>query len=265
MAHVEVTDEQIKAAQGGDSYAMWEIVEAFDPMLSGMIRSVAPGASREDVEDLLQEARAVLIQHIRDYNTEASSAKLSSFVFQAARRRIQEEHIKSSTALTVDPTAVLRIRRALWQADGDVEGAWMIVSTCPNERSRMERARFVAVVEALAGTERFDAPAGGGGEGDELSLSDVIADPSTGVSDAIERRDYARWLMTQIPQRQSFALRACYGVGMTAVADGEAAAELGVTRANLRQLRSAGCANARKVDDTHAWLRSQAPAPRVAA
>ncbi|MFD5160997.1 hypothetical protein ACFWMJ_23460 [Streptomyces hawaiiensis] len=251
MNRVEVTDEQISAAQAGDGDVMWQIVQAFDPMFSSMIRSVAKGASAEDAEDLLQEARAVLIQHVRDYSSEASSAKLTSFVFQAARRRIQEEHVKATTALTVDPTAVLRVRRALWQANGDVEGAWMIVSTCPNERSRMARETFAAVVESLANVESFDAPAGDDSDGAGLTLADVIADPSSDVSDPAERRDLARWLMEQIPQRQAFALRAFYGVGMTRQEDPQTCADMGINRLALRRLRSRGVASARTVADAH--------------
>jgi RNA polymerase primary sigma factor len=254
MNRIEVTDEQISAAQAGDGDAMWQIVQAFDPMFSGMIRSIATHASAEDAEDLLQEARAVLIQHVRDYRTGASSASLTSFVYQAARRRIQEEHVKSTTHLSVDPTAVLRVRRALWQADGDVEGAWLIVSTCPNEKSRMERERFMAVVEALADVERLDAPATGsdGSMGEPaLTLSDVIADPTAEISDPAERRDLAHWLMTQIPQRQAFALRAFYGVGMTRQEDPQTCADMGINGAALRRLRSRGVASARTVADVH--------------
>jgi RNA polymerase primary sigma factor len=251
MNRVEVTDEQIKAAQAGDNDAMWEIVQAFDPMLLGMIRSVARKASAEDVEDLLQEARAVLIQHIRDYNSDASSAKLTSFVFQAARRRIQEEHVRATTSLTVDPTAVLRIRRALWQADGDVEGAWLIVSTCSNVKSRMERERFVAVVETLTDVERFDDLVQGGEDGDGLTLAEVVADTSLEGADAVERRDLARWLMTQIPQRQALALRAFYGVGMTKQDDPQTCADMGVNGVALRRLRSRGVVSARTVAEVH--------------
>jgi len=252
MSRVEVTDEQIKAAQAGDSDAMWEIVQAFDPMFSGMIRSVAKGASAEDAEDMLQEARAVLIQHVRDYNSDASSAKLTSFVFQAARRRIAEEHVKSTTALSVDPTAVLRVRRALWQADGDIEGAWLILSTCSNPKGRMERERFMATLDALASVERLDAPAGSeDGDGSGLTLAEIIADPSSEVSSPLERRDLARWLMTQISQRQSFALRAFYGVGMTRMEDAEVRNELVCDANALRQLRFQGAKSARRVADAH--------------
>ncbi|MEU3986128.1 hypothetical protein AB0F77_39730 [Streptomyces sp. NPDC026672] len=253
MSRVEVTDETITAAQAGDSDAMWQVVQSFDPMFSGMIRSVAPGASREDAEDLLQEARAVLIQHVRDYNSSASSAKLTSFVFQAARRRIQEENVRSTMALSADPTTVLRVRRALWQADGDVEGAWMIVSTCPNVKSRMERERFTAVIEALAGTESLEAPVDGinGGAGESLTLAETLADPSSEITDTTERRDLARWLLTQINQRQSFALRAFYGVQMTRQEDTQTCADLGISRGRLTGMRREGVISARRVADAH--------------
>lgn len=248
MARVDVTDEQIKAAQAGDSAVTWEIVEAFDPMLTGMIRSVARGATAEDAEDLLQEARVILIQHIRDYDTDSSSAKLSSFVFQAVRRRIAEEYVSMTLALTVDPTAVLRVRRALWQADGDVEGAWLIVSSCPNVKSRMERERFMSIVEALAETASLDAPAGGN-DFDEsgLTLADVIEDPTASISDTTERINLARWLLTQIPQRQSFALRAFYGIQMTQQDDAQTCDDMCVKPARLRALRHEGVNSARKV------------------
>ncbi|WP_435613259.1 hypothetical protein [Streptomyces sp. bgisy159] len=254
MARIEVTDEQITAAQAGDSDAMWAIVEAFDPMFTGMIRSAAPGASREDAEDLLQEARAVLIQHVRDYRTDASSAKLSSFVFQAARRRIMEEAVRSSAALTVDPTSVLRVKRALWSAKGDVEEAWQTLSTCSNPKNRMERERFVSVVEALADAESLDRPLSGPGTStgdDEMTLADVIPDTSYEAADAGRRCDLARWLMTQIPARQSFALRAFYGVGMTQQDERETCADLSVRPAALRRLRSRGVESARRVAADH--------------
>jgi RNA polymerase primary sigma factor len=254
MNRVQVTDEQIHAAQGGDSDAMWEIVQAFDPMLKSVIRSAAPGANTDDAEDLLQEARAVLIQHVRDYDSSSSSAQLSSFVYRAVRRAIAEEHINMTTALTVDPTTVIRVRRALWEADGDIERAWEAVSSTPNPKNRIERERFMATLEALAGVENLDAPVQtrhGFGMDGSVTLSETIEDPSSTVTDPIERRDLARWLMTQIPQRQSLALRAFYGVGMTRTTDPEVCADMEINGAALRRLRSRGTYSARCVADAH--------------
>ncbi|KUN16463.1 hypothetical protein AQJ23_45130 [Streptomyces antibioticus] len=260
MSRIEITDEQISAAQSGDSDAMWEIVSAFDPMLKSIIRSVSPRASVEDAEDYLQEARAVLIQHIRDYNSSASSAQLSSYVYQAARRAIAEADVVNRTPLTIDPTAAIRVRRALWECGGDVEAAWATFRDATSVTKRMSREAFLAMIEALADTISFDAPAddrkgglssGNPGNGSGLTLVDVIADPASEVTDPVERRDLARWLMTQIPQRQSLALRAFYGVGMTRQEEQETCADLAVKPSALRKLRSNGATSARKVADAH--------------
>ncbi|MEU3729952.1 hypothetical protein AB0E81_11165 [Streptomyces sp. NPDC033538] len=252
MTRVNVTDTQIHAAQGGDDMAMWDIVQAFDGMFSSMIRSAAPKATSEDAEDLLQEARAVLIQHVRDYKSDTSSAKLTSFVFQAARRRIAEEAIRNSLPLTVDPTAVLRVRRALWHANGNVEKAWETLSTCSNAAGRMERDRFMGVLEALTEVERLDAPAGGeDSDGSSLTLADVLPDTSTDIVDATRRQDLARWLLSEIPQRQAFALRAFHGIQMTRQDDTQTCTDLGVKPSRLRDLRTDGIRSARKVAAEH--------------
>ncbi|MEV5319113.1 hypothetical protein AB0K92_15910 [Streptomyces sp. NPDC052687] len=253
MNQVEVNDGQIKAAQAGDSDAMWAIVQSFDGMFRGMIRSVAPGASADDAEDYLQEARAVLIQHVRDYNSDSSSAKLSSYVYRAARRAIAEADVTNRSPLTIDPTAAIRVKRALWEAGGSIDRAWETFRDAEPTK-RMSRELFLAMVEALAGADSFDRPIPGKGSStkdEEVTLADVIADPSTEITDPIERRDLARWLMTQIPQRQSLALRSFYGVGMMRQEDAAVCADLGINGVALRRLRSRGVVSARTVASTH--------------
>lgn len=254
MSRTEITDEQIKAAQAGDSDAMWEIVQAADPMLKGIVRSVVPKANAEDAEDYLQEARAVLIQHVRGYDSSSSAAQLTSFVYRAVRRAIAEADVMSKTPLTIDPTAALRVRHALWEAGGNVEEAWKTFRDAASPTKRMSRELFIAMIEALAGADSLDATMhgkSGHDAHDELTLSDVIADKDAAVTEPLERRDLARWLMTQIPQRQSLALRAFYGIGMTRMTDPEVCADLEVNGAALRRLRSRGVASARYVADAH--------------
>lgn len=257
MSRIQVTDEQIKAAQAGNQGAMWEIVSAFDPMLNVVIRSVAPGASTEDAEDYLQEARAVLIQHIRDYDSSTSSAQLSTYVYRAARRAIAEADVMNHSALTIDPTAALRVRRALAENSGDVEAAWATFRDADQPTKRMSRELFLAMLEALMGAASLDATVvelGGGHAGTEresLTLSDLVADPSAEIGHTAERRALASWLMSRIPQRQSLALRAFYGVGMTRQDDGETCTDMGIKAAALRKLRSNGVTSARRVADAH--------------
>ncbi|MGW2950736.1 hypothetical protein [Streptomyces eurythermus] len=255
MARIEITDDQITAAQGGDAGAMWEIVDAFDGMLNSIVRTVAPRATHEQREDYLQDGRAVLLQLVHDYDSTVSSASLSSYVYRAVHRAIAESHVADSTPLTISRTWALRVKHALWEAGGDVDKAWIRFRDDEDETKRMSRERFIAMVEALAGVESLDAPVTAAsprstaqdGEGLNLSLAEFIADPTADLTTDTERRDYARWLLTRIAPRQSFALRAYYGVNMTAMQDGLAASELGVSRSTLRGLRRSGCESARRV------------------
>lgn len=259
MDRISVTDEQISAAQAGDGDAMWKIVQALDPMLKQIIRTAVPRANADDMEDLLQEGRAVVIQHVHDYDSVANAASLTSFVYREVRRTVQEAHVGMTTPVAIDAATVLEVRRALWSAAGNVDDAWTTLSAEPAKR-RMSRERFMGALEALASTDSFDAPVNGeDADGSGLTLSDVVADPTSSMTDDVVRRDYARWLMTQIPARQSYALRAFYGVHMTAVPDAEAAAHLGVKTGTVRALRTSGCASARRAADLQAWLIGQAP------
>lgn len=253
-----VTDEQIHAAQAGDQEAMWQIVSAYDPMLKSVVRSVAPAAGQDAAEDLLQEARVVLIQHIKDYATSSSSAQLHSYAYRAVRRAVAEEWLRSTTSLSVEPSAALAVKRALWTTEGDVEGAWMIVSTDPDPKRRMSREGFVSVCEALAEALCLDSPMGGNhvdgpsSSGAAQTLAETIPDTLSDFTDSTERRELARWLLTQIPQRQAFALRAYYGIGMTAQTDAEVADDLQVRLTkNVRLLRHRGIASAQQVARGH--------------
>ncbi|MDH6625781.1 RNA polymerase sigma factor (sigma-70 family) [Streptomyces sp. LBL] len=254
MSRETINAEQIRDAQAGDTDAMWAIVQGCDAMLRGIVRSVAPGASVEDAEDYLQEARVVLIQHVRDYKSEASSAQLTSYVYRAARRAVAEAHISNSCAVAVPATATIVVRHLLWRHGGDVDKVWAELQEEKSATHRISREMFVAILEALAAVTSFDAPAANTatGEGREsLTLTDVIEDPSSEVTDSVERRDLALWLMTQIPQRQSFALRAFYGVDMTKQDDQQTCADMAVNGVALRRLRSRGVASARTVADAH--------------
>ncbi|MEU8840279.1 sigma factor [Streptomyces roseus] len=251
---VTVTDELIHAAQGGDSDAMWQILSAYESVLVGIVRSVAPGARKDDAEDLLQEARAVLIQHVRDYNTGSSSAALSTFAYRAVRRAVAEEWVRATVGLTIEPTAALRVRQALWTTEGDIEGAWMLVSSDQDPRKCMARTTFLAVVEALAETRSLDEPAGAatGHDGHaDLTLSDTLPDASTDFESSTDRRDLARWLVSQVSPRQALALRAFYGMGMERRPDAEVCADMEIKPVSLRRLRNLGVERARSVATAH--------------
>lgn len=248
MSRIEVTDEQIKAAQAGDSDAMWAVISAHDPLMIGLINIVAPRASAENKEDYHQEARAVFIEHLRDYDTESSPAQLSSVAYKAVRRAIAEADIVASSPVTIEPTAALRVRRAMTANENNVEAAWATFRDATDPTKRMTRELFIAVVDSLAYTQHLDAPANENARDEtSVTLAETITDRSTDIADTVERRELALWLMSQIPPRQSLALRAFYGVGMQRQEEAETCDDLHVKPAALRKLRSNGITSARRV------------------
>lgn len=245
-----VTADQIHAAQGGDSDAMWYVLSAYEPQLRSIIRTVTgSSANQEDVEDLLQDARVALMETVRDYDTEsAAGADLSSYAHRAVRRVVADGWLSSRTSLSVEPSAGHRVKYALWAHGGDVEAAWTSVSTDPDARRRLSRETFVSVCEALMETVALDAPQDGT---DGATLGENIPDTSMDVTAPVTARDTARYLLGKIMPRQSYALRAFYGINMTKMPDDQVRDELGLSgrgsAAALRQLRQRGIYSARSV------------------
>ncbi|MFE7397992.1 sigma-70 family RNA polymerase sigma factor [Streptomyces sp. NPDC057557] len=247
-----VTEAQIRQAQGGDTDAMWDVISAYEPVLRSVIRSVAPKVDREDAEDLLQEARVALMESLRDYDSNGD-ASLLSYAYQAVRRAVADAHIQSTTALSIESFAAIRVRHALWTTGGDVEGAWLSVSTDADPRRRMSREAFVSVCEALAGADSLDARVPGGNDG--TTWADVLPDTSADFVVPTEGREIAHFLLREISPRQSYALRAYYGIRMLKTSDEQASDELRISSHKkceaLRKLRSNGVKRARIVADAY--------------
>ncbi|GAA1064729.1 sigma factor [Streptomyces asiaticus] len=241
-----VTVDMIAAAQDGDSDAMWQIVSAHDAVIAGIIRSVARDASRDDVADLTQEARASLVQHIRSYDTSADTA-LSTYAYRAMRRAVEEEWIRMRSGLSVDATTVLRVKRCLGEHAGNAEAAALLA----HARYDISRERFFAVLEAIQGMESLDAPVPGMSGEEGVTRAETIPDPASDFTDPTERRELAHWLLDQIASRQSYALRAFYGIRMERATDDEVAAHLQTTRRAIPQLRDVGKKSARRLATAH--------------
>jgi DNA-directed RNA polymerase sigma subunit (sigma70/sigma32) len=240
MAQPTITDALVIAAQGGDADAMWSIVTATDPIILGMVRQVAPGATPEDREDLVQEGRAELIIRVRSYDPSVAAAHLQTYVYPHIRRSIAEEWARRSTGLTADPTTLLRVRRALTQHDGNREAALLSL------HARYGIARdAVAAMEAMAGTEQLDAPVPGLDGDSGTTLADTLPEPAAAIDVQAYNRHLAAHLLTVIPSRQSYTLSAYHGVGMMAAGDDAVALDLRTSKARVRQLRAQGVHNAR--------------------
>lgn len=244
MATQTISDELIHAAQNADNDAMWEIVSASESLMKSLVRSVAPGAGREDADDLLQEARAALVERIRSYDSTSSAASLHSYAYSHIRRALAEAWISMSTGLTVEPSAMLRVKQELAHHAGDVEKAALAV----NARHGMSRNTFFAVMEAMQAPGALDAPIG---DEDGVTLAETIADPDAVMTEPLERRDLARHLLDNIAVRQAYTLRSHYGITMTRADDEDVAAHLRVTKARVRTLRRDGVKSARAYAALH--------------
>jgi RNA polymerase sigma factor (sigma-70 family) len=241
MALPGVTTALVAAAQAGDADAMWQLVSAHDPIIRRIIQQVAPGLTADRAEDLLQEGRAELIHRIRQYDPSASAAQLQTYAYPHIRRVIAGANTASGMAVTADPTVIMRVRRALADYDGNPELALLALQA--RHGGRFTRETMVAAMEACRDSASWDAPIGSGDEG--LTIADVTAGPGF-VTDPAERRSLARYLLTVMTPRQSYAMAAHHGVGMQPATDSEVADHLRMKRVGVRQLRSAGAERARK-------------------
>lgn len=248
-----VTDEDITAAQAGDADAMWRVVSAHDSVIRGVIRRAAPGATAEQAEDLLQEGRAVLITHVRSYDSSQSATQLHTYAHQAMSRVITEEWIRMTTGLTVDPSTIRRVRKALADWEGNREAALLSL----HARYGIERGTALAAMEASAPMEWLDAPVtaarssstASDGLGCGYSLAESLSDTSADFTEPAERRALAHHLLKQVAPRQSYALAAFHGVGMMSAPDADVAAHLETPAHRVRQLRRDGALSARRYAD----------------
>ncbi|MFB7919359.1 sigma factor [Streptomyces sp. NPDC056061] len=254
MSRPDITEDQIRRAQAGDTDAMMDVLTACEPTIRSIVRLVAPAASADTQEDLLQDARVALMEKLRDYSSDGG-AHLTSYAYTSVRRAVAESYTKMSSSLDVEPQVALQVKRALWAAGGDVDGAWKIVSSSPDPRRRVSREAFVMIHEALMDVLPLDKPVGAPGrDSTEMTLADAI--PDTAADDgfsAVHRRDAARQILADLAPRQSYALRAFYGIGMMKLADEQTSDELGLSSRKkceaLRQLRTRGVKRARVVAD----------------
>jgi DNA-directed RNA polymerase specialized sigma subunit len=247
-----ITADTIRDAQAGDSDAMWQVVSSMEGVLRGIVHSVASTASDDDRKDLMQEARVELISRIGAYETDASAA-LSTFVFAGVRRAVADAWLHSSTSLTANPERVYRVRRALAEAEGNVEMAWMLVSAPATRSGRkaLSRETFMSIIAALQPCASLDEQA----DGDGVTLADTLVDPAgLDVDDPSARRALAHWLLRQLAPRQAYVLRAFYGIGMDRQEDAATADMLDIKPGSVRRLRNLAIKSAQRVAVSHSLI-----------
>lgn len=120
------------------------------------------------------------------------------------------------------------IRDAISKAIAQHTGLYRVPSNSPNPPLDRRRAKALSI----------DAPIGGS---QELSLGRVIADkaapnPETALLDDISRQQLAA-LTATLPERDRKVIERVYGIGRHAITMAETAAEMGLKRERVRQIR----------------------------
>ena len=76
----EQTEELIAAVKGGSQGAFSRLLEAYTPLISSMVKKYAPeNASKQDLEDLGQDALAVFYNAIMSYDLEQNGVKFGLY------------------------------------------------------------------------------------------------------------------------------------------------------------------------------------------
>ncbi|CAM5401014.1 hypothetical protein SMICM304S_09581 [Streptomyces microflavus] len=132
-----VDTSTILAAQAGDSDAMWTVLEAHEPLLKSLVRTVAPTANAEDAEDLLQEARVALMEKLRDIldGCDGLPGDVRPQRRTAGGVGLPPEVVAPALHW---PSTAITVKHALWLAEGNVDRAWTIVEAT----GEMPRKRF---------------------------------------------------------------------------------------------------------------------------
>lgn len=245
MPMPEITTDTIRAAQGGDQDAMWEIISGYDPLLISIISAAAPHANAEQREDLHQEARAVLLARVHAYTVDADAAALYTYAYRAVHGAVLVEWTRMTTAPAADPETVRRARTLMAEMDGDLEAVVAEMHT----RYRASRTVVLAACDAAREVWHWDHRVTRGSA--HLALSDVVPATEPSPSAVATSKHLAHWLLSQIAARQAHCLRAYYGIGARRRDDREVASEMGITPATVRQLRARGVSAARRVAAAH--------------
>ncbi|MEO3974418.1 sigma-70 family RNA polymerase sigma factor [Streptomyces sp. CAU 1734] len=241
----QITQVAISAAQGGDQDAMMAVLDHCESTIRSIVYDVTRVASRGPAaEDLIQDARIAVMELLRGYDADAGTS-LITFIYRAVRRVVAEGWATEQSSFTIPPGMVIEVRRALATWDGDVESAREDLETNSSRTHRVSRESFTAALDAMTSAVSLQATAG-----ESLTVEETIADPEHAYTQRADRKALARRLLSEIPARQAYALRAFYGIGMMQTPDHQTATEMGISLASLRQLRHRGVQNCRAAAST---------------
>ncbi|MFE3144781.1 sigma factor [Streptomyces scopuliridis] len=251
MSENTVTIELIQRAQGGDEYAMVEVIDAHVTLVESFITATLPdGAPTEDRDDLRQEARIAIMTAVMDYRTD-SPATLTTFAYRRLQRAVKSAWVSMRPGLSSGSSTEERVRRALYATD-TVEAAWEKVNEGRSSmRDRMTRPTFDAAVVAVRYpvSMEYTVRESNDYDGrDATTLADVTADPyASTMTERVEARMMVDQVFAGVSPRHEFVMRADYGIDVPVLESAEIGAHLDVTPARVRGIRRDALASAFRV------------------
>ncbi|MFD5504634.1 helix-turn-helix domain-containing protein [Streptomyces sp. NPDC127061] len=245
-----LTTEQIQAAQGGDEAAMVAVLDAHAVLIESFINATTAGKAAEtDKDDLRQEARIAVLTALDDYRTD-SAAKLTTFVYRKLEAAVRTGWVALRPGLSTGTSTEQRVRRAVAEAEGDIELAWVVVNENQPRKAQMARETFDAIVLALTPMDSMDARPGPYSRqplDGEITLADVTADPYTSsMTDQVEAQMMVEQAFEAVSPRHEFIMRADYGIDIPLMESAEIADRLGITPSRVRGVRADALASARR-------------------
>ncbi len=121
------TEELIAAVKNGSQVAFSRLLEAYAPLIASMVKKYSPeNASRQDVEDLEQDALAVFYNAIMSYDLDQNGVKFGLY----AKICIGNRLISSVRIMNKRNNGLIGLDDARTEGDGDTvtfDPAWRIV------------------------------------------------------------------------------------------------------------------------------------------
>ncbi|MBB1251862.1 sigma factor [Streptomyces alkaliterrae] len=191
---IDLTEEQIVAAQANDLSAVAAVVEATEERVNQLAWRYATGAGRTDhalTDDLAQIGRIAVWEGLRRFNG-VSVAEFFTFMDRTLKGAMSDAR-KRETRRGVSRSVAAAFERALSLANGDVyEAEWLATTTEAMGDRRLSAETAYAARLSYQGLEYLDAPLGESESGETVTLVDTLAADSGVPVELLEPSDYEK-------------------------------------------------------------------------
>ncbi|QBZ73408.1 DNA binding protein [Streptomyces phage Heather] len=221
---INLTAQQIAAAQNNDLSAVSAVIEATEERVSQLARRYATTGGRTDadlMDDLAQVGRVAVWEGLSRFNG-SSVAEFFTFMDRTVSGKLSDER-KTVTRQGVSRSIAAEFEKALSMAAGDPYEAERLCTLHEvMGKNRMTAETAYAARISWQGAEYLDAPVGGDGDGPTSTLADRLNDTyeiaRAEANDELsarqrENKRRVHETLDLLPTEQEALLSAEYGIG----------------------------------------------------